>query len=136
MFLPARRATLLIPSGPAHDPNRNHLFILLTDPVDDPDSGSKFVLLVSLSSIKAGQYHDPTCALLRGDHPFIKNPSYIDYSRARIEDAAKVLRGVKEGLFTPQGTIEAGVFARICKGLLDSRHTVPKVRRFFETSMQ
>lgn len=134
MFLPVRRATLLIPSGPAQDPNRNHLFILLTDPVNNPDSGIKFVLMVSLSSVKTGRYHDSTCLLYPGDHPFISSPSYIDYSRARIEDAAKVLNGVKQGLFAPKGTIDAGIFARICKGLLDSRHTTPKMRNFFEAS--
>ena len=68
-FLPLRRATLLIPSGPRTDPNRKHLFILLTDPTVDA-AGRSFVLMVSLSTVRAGVPHDPTCILYAGDHPF------------------------------------------------------------------
>lgn len=53
LFLPLRRATLLVPSGPDNDPDRKHLFVLLTDPVDDA-TGVKSVLMVSLFSIKKG----------------------------------------------------------------------------------
>lgn len=43
LFLPLKRATLLIPSGPQGDPHRKHLFILLTDPYAD-EVGKPFVL--------------------------------------------------------------------------------------------
>jgi hypothetical protein len=36
LFVPFKRATLLVPSGPANDPDRKHLFVLLTDPVYSP----------------------------------------------------------------------------------------------------
>jgi len=35
LFLPIKRATLLVPSGADGDPDRKHLFVLLTDPADD-----------------------------------------------------------------------------------------------------
>ena len=96
LFLPLRRATLLVPSGPENDPDRKHLFILLTDPAD-AEAGVKAVLMVSLSSIKAGLPHDPACLLYPGDHPFVKRNSFVVYQKARIEEAEKVLRGVKDG---------------------------------------
>lgn len=130
LFLPLKRATLLVPSGPVSEPGRKHLFILLTDPVDD-GSGAKWVLMVSVSSIKAGVPYDVACILYPGDHPFINRESFVVYQKARIEDAAKVLRGVKEGRLIPQSPMGLAVFARICKGLEDSRLTVPKVLRFY-----
>jgi len=130
LFLPLRRATLLVPSGPVHDLERKHLFILLTDPADD-DAGNKAVLIVSLSRIKPGLPYDPACVLYPGDHLFVKTDSFVVYQKARIEEAGKVLRGVKESRLVPQESMDSAVFARVCKGLEDSRLTPPKVLRFY-----
>lgn len=46
LFVPFKRATLLIPSGPVNDPDRKHLFVLLTDPIEAPGFNGKQVLLV------------------------------------------------------------------------------------------
>lgn len=128
LFVPVRRATLLVPSGPVDDPDRKHLFILLTDP-QPPDQST---LLVGVASVYDNIPHDPTCYLYPGDHPFIRRQSYINYARARIEPAPKLAEGVKQGLLIPQGTLDAALFARICKGLLESRRTMPKIKKFFE----
>ena len=45
LFVPFRRATLLIPTGAAHDPDRKHLFIVLTDPAQVLDFDAKYSLL-------------------------------------------------------------------------------------------
>ena len=128
LFLPLRRATLLVPSGPENDPDRKHLFILLTDPAD-AEAGVKAVLMVSLSSIKAGLPHDPACLLYPGDHPFVKRNSFVVYQKARIEEAEKVLRGVKDGKLVAtvfqdargQGAGAIEVAAKLAKG-----ESVPK----------
>ena len=72
LFFPVERATLLIPSGTESDPDRKHLFILLNNPITD----EKLILLVSLSSIKQGHYHDPACIIDANEteHEFIKKP--------------------------------------------------------------
>lgn len=127
LFIPAKRATVLIPSGPAHDPNRFHLFILLTDPVTE----EKLVLIVSISSVKQGIWHDNTCILEIGDHKFITRQSWVDYRSTRIEPASKLNKGVHEGFFVPQGTIDTQVFQRICQGLFHSSHCKPKTRDFY-----
>lgn len=130
LFLPLKRATLLVPSGPGSDPDRKHLFILLTDPAND-GSGVKAVLMVSLSSIKQGLPYDASCILYPGDHPFVKRESFVVYQKARIEVADKVLRGVKDGKLVPQDPMDSALFARICKGLEDSLLTPPKLLRFY-----
>lgn len=130
LFLPLRRATLLIPSGLRGDPDRKHLFILLTDPHDDV-AGKKSTLMVSLSSVKPGKPHDPTCLLYAGDHPFLKHDSYVVYQKARLEEVEKLMRGVKGGLLVPQDPLDGAVFARICKGLEESRLTPTKLLLFY-----
>ena len=133
LFLPLKRATLLIPSGPDNDLDRKHLFILLTDPQDD-GSGTKEVLLVSLSTIRANIPHDATCVLYPGDHPFVKHESFVVYQRSRIEDANKVLKGVKDGKLIPQDPMDSSVFARICQGLENSRLTPARILKFYLSS--
>ena len=134
LFLPLKRASLLIPSGPQSDLARKHLFVLLTDPHDDGD-GVKRVLMASLSSVKPGVPHDPTCLIHPGDHPFVRQISFVLYQKARLEEAEKVLNGVKAGLFIPQDPIDGAIFARICKGLEDSRRTPPKYLEFYLKSI-
>ncbi|GMQ79088.1 MAG: hypothetical protein BMS9Abin02_1643 [Anaerolineae bacterium] len=127
IFIPVRRATLLVPSGPDHNPDQKHLFVLLTDPIGEKQEA----LLTGLASVRAGSYHDPTCILYPGDHDFIQRESYVNYQRARIEPIEALSRGVSDGLFIPKGTIDSGIFMRICQGLLDSRHAAEKMKRFY-----
>jgi len=46
-----RRATLLVPSGPVHDSERKHLFIVLTDPAQVLDFAVKHSLLVGVTTL-------------------------------------------------------------------------------------
>lgn len=130
VFLPLRRATLLIPSGPQGDEERKHLFVLLTNPHEDVN-GRKSVLLASLSSVRAGVPHDPSCILHAGDHPFVKRDSYVLYQKMRLEEVEKVLRGVRSGQLIPLEPMDGAVFARICKGLEESRLTSARFRDFY-----
>ncbi len=127
MFLPNRKATLLVPSGPLHDPDRKHLFIVLSDPVTD----EQVVLLVSISSVKPNRWNDEACLLYRGDHPFIKKESFVDYSSARIEPATKLTKAIDQGVFIPREPISEVVFERICAGVMASRRTPKDIKRFF-----
>ncbi len=131
--MPVRRATLLIPSGPQHNPDQKHLFILLTDPVQIL-TVEKEVLLVGISSVKEGLFHAPTCLLYPGDHSFVSRKSFVNYGRARIEAAQKLLNGVRQGLFTPKEAIAGEIFARVCYGLTESRHTAPKILDFYRAA--
>lgn len=131
LFIPVRRATLLVPSGPLRDRERKHLFILLTDP-QPPD---KSILLVGVASFTQGLPHDPTCLLYSADHPFIRHTSYVNYAYTRIEPADALIRGVEKGSFDPQGSLDETVFARVCKGLMESRHVTLKIRTFYENAV-
>ena len=132
VFQPVRRATLLIPSGPAHDLDKKHLFIILTDTVADPLNGNKdSVLLTSLSTLDAALPHDSTCILHPGAHPFVTRDSYVKYDTSRIQETAKIINGVAIGVFVAKGPMDTSIVDRICDGLLTSPHTAEKIKRFF-----
>jgi len=132
VFQPVRRATLLIPSGPAHDLDRKHLFIILTDPVADPlNEGKDSILLTSLSTLDAAYPYDPTCILHPGDHPFVTRDSYVSYRDSRILETAKIVNGVTSGVFVVKDLMDSSIVDRICDGLSISPHTTEKIKRFF-----
>ncbi len=127
MFLVVKRTTQLIPTGPASDPDRKHLFICLTDCY----GAEKETLTVSVSSYRAGLPADLTCKLFPGDHPFLKHESYVDYGNARIISANKLVEGVKQDLFVQKEPLATCIFARVCFGLEQSLRTSPKNREFY-----
>lgn len=127
LFSPVQRATLLIPSG-----ETNHLFIILTNPAQFNEYVTPHSLLVGIGSIYPDRPYDPTCCLFPGDHPFIRHNSYINYHYARIQETRKLVDGCNTGLFEQRDAIDGGIFARICQGLMESRHTILKVRQFYE----
>lgn len=127
MFFVVKRATLLIASGPASDPNRKHLFICLTDAF----GSGKEMLMVSVSTHRIGLPADDTCHLFAGDHPFIKHKSFIDYRNARVIEADKLVKGERQGLFVAMDPLESSVFARVCYGLTQSPFTAPKHLDFY-----
>lgn len=133
VFVPVRRATLLIPSGPAHDHERKHLFIILTDPVINPENQQPSVLLTSLSTLDTALPHDATCILHPGDHPFITRDSFVSYRTSRIQEEAKLINGVATGVFVAREPIDIGIVERICAGLPISQQTPVKVNRFYRT---
>jgi hypothetical protein len=131
----ARRATLLIPSGPAHDPDRRHLHIVLNDPYPDRTQVPK-VLVVSVSSIPATNLYDPSCSLFPDEHPFIKKPSYVLYKFSKLLDPrildAKVL--AKEYVAKP--LLDEKLYAYIVTGLRDSLQTEPYLLTYFEAAIE
>jgi hypothetical protein len=132
LFLPFQRATLLIPSASTSDADRKHLFILLTSPHPHPESNIKSCLLVSVSTIKPKIHFDPACKLYKGDHPFIKEDSFVVYRLARIETTDKLINGVNQGLFYHKESLGEEIFARVCHGLGESIFTAPAMLRFYE----
>jgi hypothetical protein len=80
VFVPFKRATLLIPSGPANDADRKHLFVLLTDHIEASGFEEKHALLVNIASVPNGLPYDSTCILKPGEHRFIKHESYSTFN--------------------------------------------------------
>ena len=52
--------------------------------VSDPRQNANEVVMVNMTSIKKGEYHDTACVLQVGDHEAVTTPSYITYQRLSI----------------------------------------------------
>jgi hypothetical protein len=121
-FQPKRGSTLLMPSGPSG----NHLFVIVTDEVDGE------CLLVSLSTIREGRYHDGTCEVPPGVHEFVTDHSFAFYGHARVERAAHLVKMEEAGVFFAKGDMPAHVVEAICAGIEQSAHTPNFVVRFYK----
>lgn len=131
MFIPLPKYTILVPSGPDHDPDRKHLFVILTAPCGDANNVLS-VAWVSLRSVDPRvPYFDRTCVLNVGDHPFIKHPTWVDYAKARIDPVAAIDRGIRDGKLIPHDPMSPEVFVRIAQGLCLSDETPSGVKAFY-----
>jgi hypothetical protein len=129
MFEIVPGATVLIPSGPAHDPQRRHLFVILANPVAvDLQTQDLQVPVVSISKIIDGQPYDGTCVLYRGDHPFIVQASYVYYAMAFCILTAKLTQRIHAEECIPCAKLIPEVFERVLTGVLESPHSKPRIR--------
>ena len=117
-FIAGKNKTILIPSGPSHDPDRKHLFCILTDA-----SRNNEHLLAPVSSVKPGKFYDPTCVVLPGVHSFIKKESYVEYRLMEIRHAEHICKLVRKNEWTAKEEFDEGLHNRICEGILVSKFT-------------
>lgn len=133
-WVAVRRATLLIPSGPARDPDRKHLHIVLNDPYPDKNQDLK-VLIVSVASTPASNLYDASCTLFPSEHPFIVNHSYVAYHRLDLVDPGLLEQKVQKNEFVAKPLLDEKFFAYVVQGLRDSPYVSPIYLRYFETTV-
>ncbi|WP_346337318.1 hypothetical protein [Hohaiivirga grylli] len=124
MGLILKRNTILIASGPSHDPERKHLFVVCTDRSQDGKH-----LLVPINKCR-GTKPDETCILKEYEHKFLKEESYINYRKSRVEPGDKLSLGIKRKLFIPHVEVNGQVFLRISNGICLSPFTPFWVKKF------
>lgn len=129
-WLAMRRATLLVPSGPAHDPLRKHLHIVMNDPYPDASQALK-VLVVSVCSIPPNNIYDSSCSLFPGEHPFVVAPSYVLYQKAQLQDPVNLEAKVVAHEFVAKPILDANTFGYVVQGLQDSPYTAPYLLKYF-----
>lgn len=125
-YKPEPQNTLLIPSGTYESPDKKHLFIIMTKACAESQH-----LLLSVSSIKDGIWHDPTCELEVGCHEFIKRPSFVFYAKAERARTDGLIACVKGWTYTPRARLDDDVFARVCDGVSASLHTPRWAKKYF-----
>lgn len=120
-YVPQKKGTLLIPSGPG-----NHLFAIITDKCAQEQH-----LLVNVSTIRKGVWHDPTTIVKAGEHLFCKDDSSVEYRFAIIERADKLTRMVAKKFYHPHSDISDGLLQAFLDGVEDSDHTPQYVLDYF-----
>lgn len=119
-YVPERLHTILIPSGPG-----KHLFCIVTD-----QSSAGQHLLLNFSTIYPERFHDPTCVVQAGEHPFLNHPSYVEYRKAEIQRSdrlGKLVDAQYYGLGTP-ATEELA--SKMLTGVMISPHTPRHIKAF------
>lgn len=119
-----KKGTLLIPSGPSHDPDRKHLHVICNEARPD---GSH--LLVSISSWRTRG--DPTCRLQKHEHRFLDHDSFVEYRMSRIESGDTLRNGVSLKKFVPHDDMNGQTFLRIVNGICRSPITPPNIRAYW-----
>jgi hypothetical protein len=127
LYCPFRRGTLLILSGPVE-----HLHIVLNDPVHYPEAGYDGCLLVNISSMKSHRPYDASCILEAGEHPFIKQQSFVVYKEAVIKNSEDLSTFVETGEFSTRDPVSEAIFERVMAGFQISRRVTPKIKRFIK----
>jgi hypothetical protein len=125
-YQPIKGCTLLIPSGPPLIPDGMHLFVVLTNPCD-----GKQHLLASISSVKEGISHDPTCVLEKDAHPWLDRQSYVFYAKVRQIPSAGLVKCVKSGLYIPKEDCDKAALKKICDGIIRSPMTPRWAKEYF-----
>lgn len=122
-----QKGTLLIPTG-----GTDHLHIVMNDPLHCPVHGDFVVLLVNVSSVYAGKYHDPTCVLAPGSHAFIKRDSWVVYREAVVSRVRRLEDGLLRKVIGTNSPFSNPVFQQVRAGFDVSPAVSVKVRRFLK----
>lgn len=120
-----RKGTLLILSGPVE-----HLHIVMNDPVYSHEHGWDGVLAVNISSIKHGIYHDPSCIVQPGEHPFVNRDSWVVYKEAVVMQCDRLDYKLASGEIRGHQTVTDELFANVRAGFDVSKMVPQKIKRF------
>jgi hypothetical protein len=126
-YVPFRKGSLLIPTGPCH-----HLHIICNDPVFYPTMGKECFLAVNISSIDPFLEYDASYILKPGDHAFITHDSFVYYRKADIFGATTTARKIAEGDIMTHDPFDDAVFDKVLSGFYASKEVRPKIKKFVE----
>jgi len=124
-YVPHGKAALLIPSGSHANPTARHLFAVLTDRC--PDNRH---LLVSFSTIREDRFHDPTCIVEPGEHPFLAAKSFIEYRSSLIVHTGHLTKMVDLNYYAVKDDISDELHKKICAGLLQSAFSPRLIKNY------
>ena len=111
-----------------------HLHIVLAGPCESAN-GTDHIAWVSVQSIGARPFHDPTCVLNQGDHSFVSHPSWVNYRTAEIVELDRIERGINQGVLKLKEPMGYEIFQQILNGAFNSKHTPQQVKDFIEMDL-
>jgi hypothetical protein len=92
-----------------------HLWVVISDPALDPEN----VVIVNLTSLDSEK--EQACVLRRGDHPWIRHDTCVNYHDAVIATLEKLTAAKKIKAIAMQARMKPAVLARIRQGVADSQ---------------
>jgi mRNA-degrading endonuclease toxin of MazEF toxin-antitoxin module len=106
-----------------------HLYVVVTPPVGTPP----LAVIVNLTSQRA--HSDTTLTLHPGDHPFITNPTAVNYMHARLLSIEWLKKEIDAKMAWADFPFEPEVLKRIQDGVLQSPFTPHNIKQHFVRAM-
>ncbi len=88
----------------------DHLWLI----INDPSAHADVALIVNVSTLRPNA--ETTCIVQPGEHPFIKNDSYVRYRSARGVKVADLAGAVKRGLLKPHQAASKAFLEKVRAG--------------------
>lgn len=108
--------------SPNPDYPTEHLYIIISPIIEER------VLFVNVTTKKESS--DTTCILKKGDHPFIRHDSVINYGDAKDTEVKLIKKAIETKLFALQDPISDALLKRIQQGALTSPAFTPKYLKY------
>jgi hypothetical protein len=128
-YVVQRHATFLVPSGSKRDAEAHHLHVVSTPPCVNNQ-----VLLLTVSTIREGVWHDPTRILPAGCHPFIGSESFINYRFSIIKRCDVITNMVDGWVYHTKADFPANLTDGILAGARESEMTPRYVLDYLDDS--
>ncbi len=91
-----------------------HLWIIISDPSIDPDN----VLIVNLTSLTASK--DQSCILRRGDHPWIRHDTCVNYQDSQVTTLRKLIAARDGNALLLNAPLDSAILKKIREDSLKS----------------
>lgn len=111
-YIVERLATFLVPSGSSRDVDGHHLHIVSTAPCKNSR-----VLLLTVSTIRDGIWHDTTCLLAAGCHSFIVSPSSVNYRLSVVKNCNSISTMVDGWVYHPKAAFPENLVDQMLAGV-------------------
>ena len=110
--------------GPPEGPDgKRHLKIILTEP-----NIAGLVVVASVTSLKDARKQNVECVLRKGDHPFIRHDSIVDFGGAVAMHKADILRRQYNGELIRKEELESAVLGRVLQAARASHRMQPRIK--------
>lgn len=106
----------------------DHLWFIISDPTLDEHN----ILFVNLTTWIPDRKQDESCILNRGEHPFIRHKSIINYSRAQIASLANISALHEQNLIIMKEPVPDAVLDRIRQGIRVSPYAIHRHRQILQ----
>jgi len=90
------------------------------------------VVIVNLTSCRDSGYVDQSCLLNKGDHPFIKHETYVNYRDARIPRICNLEKAEATGLLIRREPVDEVLLTKILEGAKTTPFLKFKIRKILE----
>lgn len=120
-----QQGTLFILTGPVP-----HLHVVMNNPVFCGEIGEMSVLVVNVSSVQQGAFHDPACVLHPGCHPFISRASWVVYRGATVLKVPRLEAQIASGDVRPDHPVSRLVYDQVRSGFDVSDLVAAKIARY------